>query len=317
MKAENLRPLVGDLRQYASVRPLILDDGAERGQRALLFSTGGGLEFLVLPDRAMDIGWLSYRGVPVAWQSPGGLRSPHLTDADSENGTGFNRSFSGLLVTCGLEHTRQPAGGAPLHGRLPGTPARLLAQGEDWDRTGPLLYCAGEAVQAAYGKECLRLTRRIESPIGGASLVIRDRVDNLGPDPTPHAILYHFNFGYPAIASGSRVRLGARDILGPVELPDVNAQPAVECYSCGQDDGASVVLQTPLHDQSDVELSVSFSAKTLPFVQIWHDLRPRVGVLAIEPCSTARDADVGTDARRILQPGEGVDYDVRISFSGA
>ncbi len=46
MKVRDLRPRVGDLRQSASVRRIALDDGAERGVRALAFSTGGGLDFL-------------------------------------------------------------------------------------------------------------------------------------------------------------------------------------------------------------------------------------------------------------------------------
>ena len=52
----DLAPLVGDLRQVASVRRIVLDDGAERGVRALAFSTGDGLDFWVLTDRSLDIG---------------------------------------------------------------------------------------------------------------------------------------------------------------------------------------------------------------------------------------------------------------------
>ncbi len=69
-----LRPLVGDLRQVASVRRVVLDDDAERGVRALVFSTGGGLDFWVLADRSLDVGPLSLHGMPVAWQSPAGFR---------------------------------------------------------------------------------------------------------------------------------------------------------------------------------------------------------------------------------------------------
>jgi hypothetical protein len=314
MKADELAPLLGDLRQFASVRPVVLDDGAERGQRALLFSTGGGLEFMVLPDRALDIGTLSYRGLPVAWQSPAGLRSPYLADPDSEGGTGFNRSFSGLLVTCGLEHIRQPAGGSPLHGRLPGTPARLLAQGEDWDRPEPIIFCAGETVQAAYGKESLRIRRRIEAPIGGTTLVIRDRVENIGPEPAPHAILYHLNVGYPAIATGSIMKLGGTQLLGPLALADPSARPQVECHPAGPAGGARATIETPLGDGA-VEIAVAFSARTLPYLQVWRDLRPRVGVLALEPCSTARETGSGEGAAAVLQPGEAVDYEVRLSFA--
>jgi hypothetical protein len=39
-----LRAKVGDLRQFASARRIIPDDGVERGVRALAFSSGGSLE---------------------------------------------------------------------------------------------------------------------------------------------------------------------------------------------------------------------------------------------------------------------------------
>ncbi len=118
-----LAPLVGDLRQVASVRRIVLDDGPETGVRALAFSTGGGLDFWVLSDRSLDIGPLWWKGTQLAWQAPAGFRSPALTDLDSEDGRGFNRSLSGFLVTCGLDHTRQPVadsrctGGCPLRRR--------------------------------------------------------------------------------------------------------------------------------------------------------------------------------------------------------
>ena len=144
MNVSDLRRRLGDLRQFASVRRIELDDGPERGVRALAFSTGGGLDFWVLSDRTMDIGPLSWRGHPIAWQSATGFRSAALTDLEGDGGLGFLRSFSGMLVTCGLDHIGFPEGGQPLHGRLPFTPARLLSYGEDWERDEPILFCEGE-----------------------------------------------------------------------------------------------------------------------------------------------------------------------------
>ena len=74
-----LRPLAGDLRQLASVRRIVLDDGSERGVRALAFSTGGGLDFWVLADRSLDIGPLWLRGMQLAWQAPPASRAPLCT----------------------------------------------------------------------------------------------------------------------------------------------------------------------------------------------------------------------------------------------
>ena len=92
MTAKDLRTRVGDLRQFASVRRIVLDDGAERGVAALAFSTGGGLDFWVLADRSLDIGPLWWRGMPVGWQSMAGFRSPHLHDPEEDGGRGYSRS---------------------------------------------------------------------------------------------------------------------------------------------------------------------------------------------------------------------------------
>jgi hypothetical protein len=145
--ARDLRPIVGDLRQLASVRRVVFDDGAERGVRALLFSAGAGLDFSVLTDRSMDIGLVSWQGIPMSWQSPAGFAAPTLIDLEGDGGVGFNRGFSGFLITCGLNHIRFAANGEPQHGRLPFTPASVKAYGESWDADAPVLYCEGEIRQ--------------------------------------------------------------------------------------------------------------------------------------------------------------------------
>jgi hypothetical protein len=314
MKPADLAPRVGDLRQYASVRQVVLDDGAERGVRALLFSTGGGFDFLVTVDRSLDIGTLHYKGAPVAWQSAQGLRSPFLTDVESEIGKGFDRSFSGLLATCGLDHIRQPHDGSPLHGRLPFTPARLRAYGEDWERDEPVLYCEGEVIEAAYGKENLKLIRRIEAPIGGTELRIFDRVVNEGPTAWPHAVMYHINFGYPAVQDGSVLRLGDTEIWPPIQLADAGMKPVVRLLPSPSGKTATATITGS--GERPLTISVEIDTATLPFVQFWKDLRPRVGVLAIEPCSSGRNPDGTSQGDLELQPRESRSYRLRISIAG-
>lgn len=315
--ASSLNPLVGDLRQIAAVRRIVLDDGAERGVRALAFSTGGGLDSLILADRSLDIGTLSWRGVQIAWQSPGGFRAPALVDHEGDAGRGFNRGFSGFLVTCGLNHIRQPADGQPLHGRLPFTPARLTAYGEDWDSGEPVLYCQGEVVQSRYGGEALKLKRRIEAPIGGASIRIIDTVENLGAQVVPHAILYHFNLGFPAIATGTTVELNDVPLLGPIELPDGNGLMAARTWPADQEDEARCVVTSPSNAQGPgMTVTITFNARTLGHLQVWHDLRKHAGVLSVEPCSSPfPDAADGGPAT--LAPGERRDYRLEIFLTGS
>jgi len=316
MMPAGLRARVGDLRQLASLRSLVLADGPEAGVAALAFSTGGGLDFLVLAGRGLDIGTLNYRGAPLAWQSPVGFRHPGLIAAEAEGGRGFNRGFSGLLVTCGLDHIRQPLGPQPLHGRLPYSPARVTAAGEDWDRDEPVLYCEGEIVQARYGGEALRLCRRIEAPIGGTELRLIDRVENLGAQSQPHALLYHFNLGYPAITDGSRVSLDGTALGGPLRLADGAGLGTPLCYDAGPGD-AECRLTTPVADAAPpFSLQLGFSADTLPVLQVWQDLRPRAGVLAIEPTTSSRMADGDSRPGITLAPGERRDYRLSLRLSG-
>jgi hypothetical protein len=310
---ELIAPKVGDLRQVASVRRIALDDGTERGVRALAFSTGGGLDFWVLADRSLDIGPCWYCGTPIAWQGPGGFRSPALHDAGDEDGTGFNRSLSGLLVTGGLDHVRQPSRGKPLHGRLPFTPARVLAYGEDWSRGEPVLFCEGEVTQARYGGEALRLHRRIEAPVGGSALRIEDRVVNLLGEPQPHEILYHFNLGFPALDEGTVVSVGERVLAGPMTAPDA-AEPSVACHRMPGPTPCSVT--TPIAGTAEeLRMSFQFDTEHLPFLQLWQDMRPHRYILGVEPCSSGRRDD-GTSAESAPLPGAAArDYRLTLSVS--
>ena len=309
-----LRPLVGDLRQLASVRRIVLDDGPESGVRALAFSTGGGLDFWVLSDRSFDIGPLSWRGAPIAWQGPNGFSAPALNDVGSDGGFGFERHFSGFLVTCGLDHVRQPTNGHPLHGRLPFTPGRLLSYGEDWSASRPVLFCEGEVTQARLNGERLRLKRRIEAPIGGNSLHVTDEVQNIGGREEQIALLYHMNFGFPLVGPGTSVGWRDGETFMPVFKED---NPSVTCVPTGgrEDNTCVIKRQDEGHEQSLVA-EITFDAATLPWLQVWRDPRPHHHIIAIEPVTSARRADGTSEPGPILEPGDTARFSVEIKFAG-
>ncbi len=307
---ENLKRLTGDRRQFASVRRVILDEGAEKGVTALAFSTGGGLDFWLLADRAMDIGPLWWRGTPVAWQSAGGFRHPSLVDPESDGGLGFGRGFSGFLMTCGLDHTRYAASGLPLHGRLSYLPARITAHGEDWDAPVPVLFAEGEIVQWRHGGEHLALVRRIEAPIGGATLRILDRVENRGHAPQRQAMLYHLNIGYPSLAPGAVAVLNGK-VVGPaVAAPDAARRPEIDCVPAG--DGEA---QAAFSGGKGPTVSLAFDTATLPFLQVWHDPRPGTYVYALEPVTSTRPEVGGMADEPVLEPGESRAYRLSLTFS--
>jgi len=218
LKKRDVDARAGLLAQFAGVRLLTLADGVERGVRLLEFRTGSGLRFTVLIDRAFDIGECEFKGQAIGWQSPTGFRHPGLIDYEGEAGLSFARSFSGLLVTCGLDHVcgpyEAPADnyGYPgratikhsLHGRLTTIPAQLTGYGESWRGDECVLWAEGIVRQSAMFAEDLHLHRRIEADVGGVEIRVTDRVVNHGFRRTPHMFFYHVNLGYPLLDEGAR-----------------------------------------------------------------------------------------------------------------
>jgi hypothetical protein len=313
---EPLADLVGDLRQLASVRRVELADGPERGVRALVFSTGGGLDFWVLQDRSMDIGTLAWRGVPVAWLHPGGFAHPGLGDPARDGGRGIERSLGGFLVTCGLDNVRQPRDGRPLHGTLPFTPARLIASGEDWAAPTPVLYAEAEMVSARLHGASFRLVRRIEAEIGRTRLTVSDTVENIGPEPAEMMILYHVNLGFPAVGRGTAVALDGRPIPFRDTVSDA-APPAAVTYPTGDGDGdfAVSVVRPPTGDWPGFRMEILGARQRLPHVQFWQDWRRRRNIFSIEPVNCDRNADGTSGPGTLLAPGERWTSTLRIGFA--
>jgi len=303
---------VGDLRQVASVRSMVLGDGDEQGVRALAFSTGGGLDFWALPDHSLDIGPLWWRGRQIAWQAPTGFGHPGRRRGDGEAARGFD--LSGFLVTCGLEHIRQPVDGHPLHGRLPFTAARITDHGSDWQREEPVLFCEGELVQRHPDGEHFRLRRRIEAPVGGNWLSLSDTVENVATTPQRQASLYHFNIGFPLLADDVVVEHGGRRLLGPLRVPDPTASREAASWPVDGAAGAQCVVRTSRSSDALPSVTITWSAATLPHLQLWHDLRPGKCVLGVEPCTSPRLPGGRSGEEPMLEPGESRRYDLRISL---
>lgn len=217
----------GSFAQFASVRLMTLENGLERGIRMLEFRSGTGLRFTVLVDRAMDIADCDYRGMAIGWNSPSGFRHPGLHEYEGEGGLGWMRSFSGLMITCGLDHIlfmhdeaadhynykpRQTIQHS-IHGRVGTIPAKLTGYGERWEGNECYLWCEGVVTQGVVFGEHLELTRRIEVKCGTNDIKLTDRVINRGFYRTPHMYCYHINVGHPVLSEGSRYLAPIGDVV--------------------------------------------------------------------------------------------------------
>lgn len=224
----------GSFAQFAGVRLMVLEDGLERGIRMLEFRSGAGLRFTVLVDRALDIADCDYRGMAIGWHSPSGFRHPGLHEYEGEGGLGWMRSFSGLMVTCGLDHIlfmheeaadhynykpRQTIKHS-IHGRVGTIPAKLTGYGERWEGDECYLWCEGVVTQGTVFGEHLELTRRIEIKAGTNDINLTDRVTNRGFYRTPHMYCYHINVGHPVLADGSRYLAPVRDVVWAAHAGD-------------------------------------------------------------------------------------------------
>jgi hypothetical protein len=327
-----LAAFTGAPSAHAGIRRLEASDGAERGLRVLEVTSGGGLVFEVLPDRAFDLGRASYRGVPFAWASATGQRPPGLADAEGEDGLGLLRAYSGLMTTCGLDHFGGPvrADGRhfayprraeiaqPLHGRLTHQPGKVTALREDW--TAGELVIEGEVTQAAVYAEHLVLQRRISVPIGGATIRIEDRVINRGFVEQPVMLLYHVNFGWPLLAPGARIAgtvgepvWSSHGGAGSVRWTDVAAptHPFVEqVWQHAPKPGADGFHRISLDNPAlGFGVEVSARAATLPNLLQWQAYSSGLYALGVEPATHGVDPR-GADV--VLAPGEARAFEVRI-----
>jgi hypothetical protein len=227
LSRRDLAERAGALSQFAGVRLMTLGDGLERGIRLLEFRTGTGLRFTVLIDRAFDLADCEFKGQAIGWNSPAGFRHPGLHEYEGEGGLAWARSFSGLLVTCGLDHilfmNDVPADNYvygpkqsvshSLHGRVGTIPAKLSGYGERWEGDRCFLWAEGVVQQAAVFGEDLHLMRRIEAEVGTSEIRMTDRVVNHGFYRTPHMLCYHINVGHPVLDAGSRYLAPVRDVV--------------------------------------------------------------------------------------------------------
>jgi hypothetical protein len=321
----------GDPAALARARQVVLADGAERGVRAVEFRTATGLTFDVLVDRGMDIGDAAHAGRPFGWRSATGTRHPGLHENGDEDGFGWLRSFSGLLVTGGLDHIfapdtvdarryrypGRPTIRHPLHGRVANTPARLLSVGGGWTDGRYRIWAEGEVRQAAVFGEHLVLRRRIEADADRDEIRIRDEVTNEGFDPTPHQMLYHVNLGWPLLDEGARLVAPTARIAWQSASVAEQGQPhdrfpaplprfVEQVYEHELvPDAAGMVEVALVNERLGMGVAISWPLAQLPrFVQ-WSHLREGGYALGLEP---ATHAPAGTDPPTILDHGDRREY---------
>lgn len=317
---------VGSLDQVARIDHLTEAEGPRRGTRRLRLVTGGGLEVELHPDRAFDIGQVTFQGVPIAWVSPVGQANPAFYDA---SGMEWLRTFGGgLMCTCGLDTFGPPSVDRdvayPMHGRVGAVPGTLLRA----DAVDGWLVVEGEIRQARVFEENLVLHRRIEAPIGGSSLRVTDTVTNHGPAEAGHMVLYHCNIGWPLLDEAARLSIPSVQVTPRdedatagvarwhlIDPPEPGYREQVFIHELGETGWAAISIDNP---NLGIRVQLNFDTSTLPGFHQWKMADDGHFVMGLEPnnCNwtggraSARAAGV----LPVLRRGESVRYTLQFDF---
>jgi hypothetical protein len=325
---------VGLARQTMAADLVVRGDGWERGVRAVLLQNDR-ISIEVVVDRAVDIAGARIRQIPIAWRSPTEIVAPWFVE---NRGFGPHRAFfGGLLTTCGLDHIGVPAERSaerfgysaratdafPMHGRVSGSPARLMSYGVREEEGQLVAFVEGVVSQVAVFGEHLTLTRRVSIAYGRGVVTVDDEVANHGYASSPLAMMYHVNFGWPLVAPGAVVNTPSLRLRGEgdnrlVRGPKPGATERVWSFAVEPDErgrGSAGIANARVDATRAAAAALTWDATALPTLVQW-EIANVAGhyAIALEP-STMLPVDPASPARfPTLDPGESLRLGVKIEL---
>jgi hypothetical protein len=291
---------VGDISQLIHARRSSTSEGFTQGADLIEVSNASGLNFTVLPGRALDIASASYKGQSLCFRASPGDVGPSFYEPA---GFGWLRGwFGGLVTSCGMTFTGHPETDPdleneemPLHGRLSYTPARDVSVGGSWQGDDYAIKIGGKMREAVVFGTNLELTREISTVLGEKSIRIRDRIENLSVDPSPLMFVYHCNPGFPILDAGTRLILNSRKStewtqdreVGPEQYtvakgPQNKADDIVFVHRPLADRQGNVHVAL-INDRLELGLYWKFNHKEIPIVSQWQHFHKGTYVTGIEP----------------------------------
>lgn len=327
----SLHGKIGSMRQLATIRRAVLDDGKGRGMRIIDVNNGSGLNFTVYPDRGMDIGEASFCGMPLVWLPA----EPGVSAAYEKTGIDWLRSWGGgMLTSCGLINVGGPceAGGENhgLHGRISHIPATEVNTQCSWlDGSTYMLTVSGKVNHSRVFGENLTLSRKISVAAGSNTITIEDAIENNGFTEQPFMMLYHMNFGWPLVNENSfitptgqkvtpqgDVAAAGLDSWDKMQLPTAGFAEQVFYHDipAGADGMASISLTNP---DEKVRMTIACNKSELPFFAEWKQMGQGEYVLGLEPANCVPENQNNNHRKGILRtiaPGQIIKHKVTVSL---
>lgn len=190
-------------------------EGKAAGMNAVEVKTISGLQVLILPDKGLDIGSVTFEGVDISFLSKNGITSPAYADMQPD---GFVKSFTGgMLTTCGLRSAGPSCVDVngeyfPIHGYY------SLQQAEEVSVSRPDQYSiivSGIINETSLFGNNLSLKRQIKINDKELSISVTDELVNNSASEEEIMIIYHYNFGFPFLQDGCEVKFQDNDKVTP------------------------------------------------------------------------------------------------------
>lgn len=258
---------------------------------ALSLDSKGGLKFITIPDRALDIYRLSYQETMISHTNEkAGISPRNFTEQGTE---GFAKNFFvGLLTTCGLCNAGRPCeenGHAfGLHGCISNTPCtNIEIQEEEGKAT-----IRGIADEIHEDGVHMRLYREITADTEKDQIFIHDTIENRSASPQPYMMMYHINFGAPFLSDKLLINgqfsyienrdtgcLETKEQLLRMGAPGSEKHEIVYYTRSNMDRG--ITLYNP-----DLQIQALLCAKGngLEWMGIWKNFLHSPYAIGIEPC---------------------------------
>jgi hypothetical protein len=308
-----------------------------RSCRVAFVNTGSGLRFTVALDRGGDIVEAFHHEHSLAYLSPNGYVPP---SHGYNRGVEWLRSWpAGLVTTCGPNYMGGPreedGNTVSLHGHHSNTPAAVVSVRNPDHLRGERTMAMELVIRDSrmFGP-VIEVRRRIECTLGEAVIRIHDEVTNRGNTRVAHNWLYHVNFGFPLVDTGTQL-VYRGDLSAFLDGSEAEAEPNFarlkkvpdpQAKHCGG--GETVVILDPRADRRGechvglvnkrlkLGMELSYPLEQLPRLANWqHFGKGGSYVTGIEPFSGSllgKEREAHPLAKQWLRPGETRAYDLTL-----
>ena len=178
--------------------------------------------------------------------------------------------------------------------------------------------------------EKLELRRKITTAYGKNVIRIEDVVENQGFEAVPLMMLYHCNFGYPAIGENAVLQAVEHKITPKDEhsAADIDAWNKMDAPIHGYAeelfyheipaDSDGLARMSIVNPESGLKVTMAYDPATLPVLNQWKQMGEGEYVTGLEPGNCLPIGQSGNREKgmlRMIEPGEIVNFALQIEIT--